>query len=405
MNYTPDEVIQYVQEEDVKFIRMAFCDVYGRQRNVAIMPSELPRAFEYGIAFDASAVPGYSMGRRSDLFLRPNADTLKELPWRPQHGRVAHMFCDVVLPDGSVSPADTRSLLRKTVEEAAGQGYAFRFGTEMEFYLFKLDQEGEPTRIPFDRAGYMEVAPDDRGENVRRDICLTLERMGILPESSHHESGPGQNEIDFRYADPVAAADNAVLFHSVVKAIAAQNGLWADFSARPLPDHEGSGMHVNLSADRGGETISPLLLVPGLLNRIRDMTLFLNPSRDSYARLGRDKAPLYISWSEENRSQLLRVPAASGRFRRLELRSPDSTANPYLAFSLLIRACMEGMEQELPLPEPADLDLYNAEPEMLQRFERLPRSLEEAALAARDSAFIRACVPAQVLDAYSPKSR
>ena len=405
MKYTPDEVIQYVQEEDVKFIRMAFCDVYGKQRNVAIMPTELPRAFEYGIAIDGSAVPGFHMGHRSDLFLRPNAETLKELPWRPQHGRVAHMFCDILRPDGTGFCADTRSLLRRAVEQAEQRGCAFRFGTEMEFYLFKLDQDGEPTKEPFDHAGYMEVAPDDRGENVRRDICLTLERMGILPESSHHESGPGQNEIDFRYADPISAADNAILFRSVVKAIAAQNGLWADFSARPLPDCDGSGMHINLSAVRNGTDVPPLELAPGLLAHSREMTLFLNPSGDSYARLGRDKAPMYISWAEENRSQLLRVPAASGRFRRLELRSPDSTANPYLAFALLIHACMDGMDRGLPLPEPADLDLLDADPETLRRFERLPQSLEEAAAAALGSTFIREHIPDRVLAAYGPEGR
>ena len=403
MKYTPDEVIQYVQEEDVKFIRMAFCDVYGKQRNVAIMPTELPRAFEYGIAVDASAIPGFHMGPRSDLFLRPNAETLKELPWRPQHGRVAHMFCDILHPDGSPFAGDTRALLRRAVDLAGQQGCAFRFGTEMEFYLFKLDQDGEPTKEPFDHAGYLEVAPDDRGENVRRDICLTLERMGILPESSHHESGPGQNEIDFRYADPVSAADNAILFRSVVKAIAAQNGLWADFDPRPLPDWDGSGMHVNISASRNGADLSPQELIPGLMDKIRDMTLFLDPSAASYTRLGQNKAPLYISWSEENRSQLLRVPAASGRFRRLELRSPDSTANPYLVFTLLIHAVLEGMERGLPLPEPAELDLLNAEPEILKGFERLPQSLQEAAGIAAVSAFIREHVPEQVLKAYVPE--
>ena len=403
MKYTPDEVIQYVQEEDVKFIRMAFCDVYGKQRNVAIMPTELPRAFEYGIAVDASAIPGFHMGPRSDLFLRPNAETLKELPWRPQHGRVAHMFCDILHPDGSPFAGDTRALLRRAVDLAGQQGCAFRFGTEMEFYLFKLDQDGEPTKEPFDHAGYLEVAPDDRGENVRRDICLTLERMGILPESSHHESGPGQNEIDFRYADPVTAADNAILFRSVVKAIAAQNGLWADFDPRPLPDWDGSGMHVNISASRNGADLSPQELIPGLMDKIRDMTLFLDPSASSYTRLGQNKAPLYISWSEENRSQLLRVPAASGRFRRLELRSPDSTANPYLVFTLLIHAVLEGMKRGLPLPEPAELDLLNAEPEILKGFERLPQSLQEAAGIAAVSAFIREHVPEQVLKAYVPE--
>ena len=400
MNYTPDEVMQYVLEEDVKFVRMAFCDIYGKQRNVAIMAGELPRAFDHGIAFDASAVSGFDMDERSDLFLRPNADTLKELPWRPQSGRVAHMFCDIVHPDGTVFDGDTRTLLRRTVAAAAAKGYEFRFGTEMEFYLFRLDEQGRPTEEPFDEAGYMDVAPEDRGENVRREICLTLERMGIFPESSHHESGPGQNEIDFRYADPVTAADNAVMFRSVVSTIAAQNGLRADFSPRPMAYQDGNGMHINMSARRDGAEVSPLQLVPGLMRRIREMTRILNPVKNSYARLGRDKAPAYITWSEENRSQLLRVPAAAGEYRRVELRSPDNAANPYLAFTLMIEACLEGIEAGLPLPEATDLNLFRADEETLKRFERLPATLEEATAAAAEGDFLRRHIPAQVLAAY-----
>lgn len=405
MKYTPDEVMQYVAEEDVKFVRMAFCDIYGRQRNVAIMAGELPRAFRHGIAFDASAVEGFRMGVRSDLFLMPDAATLKELPWRPQHGRVAHMFCDILHPDGRPFAGDTRRLLRTAAEDAAKLGFDFRFGTEMEFYLFRLDAEGNETRIPFDKAGYMEVAPEDKGENVRRDICLTLERMGIYPESSHHESGPGQNEIDFRYADPVTAADNAILFRSVVKTIAAQNGLWADFSPRPLPDHDGNGMHINISAARKGVELDPRQLVPGLLHRIREMTRFLDPAESSYARLGLDKAPAYVSWSEENRSQLLRIPAAEGEYRRIELRSPDANANPYLAFTLVIRACLEGMELGLPLPELAELDLLRAGPAEAAKYEKLPTSLAEAAAIARESDFIRAFVPEQVREGFESFGR
>ena len=400
MNYTPDEVMQYIAEEDVKFIRMAFCDIYGNQRNAAIMAGELPRAFAHGIAFDASAVSGFDMDVRSDLFLRPDASTLKELPWRPQHGRVAHMFCDIVHPDGSPFAGDARSLLRRETEKAAELGYTFRFGTEMEFYLFKLDEEGNQTKQPFDRAGYMAVAPEDKGENVRRDICLTLERMGIYPESSHHESGPGQNEIDFRYADPVTAADNAVMFRSVVKTIAAQNGLWADFSPRPLPDHDGNGMHVNISGRHGGEELPPLRLVPGIMHRIREMTLLLNPTDGSYARLGQNKAPAYISWSEENRSQLLRVPAAEGEYRRVELRSPDAEANPYLAFTLIIAACLEGMERDFPLPPAVNDNLYRATGQVLEGLERLPGTLEEAVAEAGKSAFLRELIPGQILTGY-----
>lgn len=400
MNYTADEVMEYISEEDVKFVRMAFCDVYGKQRNVAIMAGELPRAFDHGIAIDASAVPGFDMDVRSDLFLRPNPETLKELPWRPQHGRVAHMFCDIVHPDGTPFAADTRRLLRQAVTAAAEQGYAFRFGTEMEFYLFKLDELGAPTNEPFDAAGYMDVAPEDRGENVRREICLTLERMGIFPESSHHESGPGQNEIDFRYADPLTAADNAVMFRSVVRTVAAQNGLWADFSPRPLPDKDGNGMHINVSATKDGAELSPLALAPGLLAHVGEMTLFLNPAEQSYARLGRDKAPAYVSWSEENRSQLLRVPAAAGQYKRLELRSPDALANPYLAFALMIRASLDGVERELPLPAPADINLLRADEKVLMQFEKLPASRKAAAKKAGRSKFIRAHIPEEILTAY-----
>jgi glutamine synthetase len=270
----------------------------------------------------------------------------------------------------------------------------------MEFYLFLLDDQGNPTRIPFDRAGYMDVAPEDKGENVRREICLTLEQMGIYPESSHHESGPGQNEIDFRYADPVAAADNAILFRSVVKAVAAQNGLCADFSPRPLPDHDGNGMHINLSASRNGEPLPPQALIPGLLSRARDMTLFLNPDEKSYLRLGRDKAPRFVSWSEENRSQLVRLPAAGGEYRRVELRSPDSMTNPYLAFYLMIHAGMEGIEQQLPLPEPANFNTLSASHTQTQRLPLLPSTLAEARAAARESPFIASHVPARILERY-----
>lgn len=401
MNYTPTEVMQYVSDEDVKFIRMAFCDVFGRQRDVAIMASELPRAFRDGIALDASSIPGFDMDVRSDLFLIPDAATLTELPWRPQRGRVAHMFCDVVHPDGTSFEGDCRQLLRRTVEEAAARGYQFSFGTEMEFYLFRLDENGEPTRIPFDNAGYMEVAPMDRGENVRREICLTLEQMGMCPESSHHENGPGQNEIDFRYADPVSAADNAIYFRSVVRTIAAQNGLYADFTARPLEDHSGSGMHINISARRGGKEVPPEELVPGLLDKVREMTLFFNPTKNSYSRLGRDKAPSRVSWSPENRSQLLRVPAAKGEYRRLELRSPDPVANPYLAFALIIRACLRGIDEQIPLPAPAEINAFTADPSLIEQYPALPASLAEAAALAQESAFIREVLPERILRSYT----
>ena len=206
MKYSKEEVIQYVLEEDVKFIRLSFCDVFGKQKNISIMPEELPRAFESGIAFDASAIAGFGDENHSDLFLHPDADTLAPLPWRPEHGSVVRMYCTITHPDGKAFECDTRSILRKAVQDAQNLGYQFFFGAEQEFYLFTLDENGNPTKKPYDSAGYMDIAPEDKGENIRREVCLTLEQMGIQPESSHHEEGPGQNEIDFRYSDPLTAA-------------------------------------------------------------------------------------------------------------------------------------------------------------------------------------------------------
>lgn len=197
MKYTADEIIQYAREENVKFVRLAFCDVYGRQKNISVMASELERAFRSGIAIDASAIPGFGGEVRSDMLLHPDPGTLAELPWRPENGKVVRLFCDIKYPDGRPFEADTRALLRRAVERAEHAGYSFAFGSEMEFYIFKRDEDGEPTRIPYDHAGYMDIAPEDRGENIRREVCLTLEQMGIRPEGSHHEEGPSQNEIDF----------------------------------------------------------------------------------------------------------------------------------------------------------------------------------------------------------------
>ena len=401
MKYTPEEVMQFVQEEEVKFIRLAFCDVYGKQHNVAIMPSELERAFTFGIAIDASAIDGFGGDIRSDLLLHPDPSTLIQLPWRPEQGKVVRMFCDISYGDGRTFERDTRSLLKKAVADAAKMGYSFAFGAEMEFYLFKLDQEGNPTKIPYDHAGYMDIAPDDKGENIRREICLTLEQMGIRPESSHHESGPGQNEIDFRYSDPLTAADNAVTFNAVVRTVAAQNGLCASFSPKPLSDRDGNGMHINISA-KSGDASAPLsFVIAGILENIESMTLFLNPCEESYRRLGHAKAPRYVTWSDENRSQLIRIPAAVGEYRRAELRSADPTANPYIAYALLIYAGLHGIAHERQLPPASDFNTYTASAESLASLRKLPGSLYEAAAAANASAFIKSHLPEAVINAYS----
>lgn len=400
MKYTKQEVMQFVQEEDVKFIRLAFCDVFGKQKNISVMPGELDRVFEYGIAIDAWSIAGFDGEIHSDLFLHPDPSTLVVLPWRPEHGRVVRMFCDVTWPDGTPFVGDTRYLLKKAIQDAENAGYHFQFGAELEFYLFKRDECGNPTKEPYDNAGYMDIAPDDKGENIRREICMTLEQMGICPESSHHEEGPGQNEIDFRYSEPLSAADHALTFCSVVKTIANRNGITADFAPKPLEHKPGSGMHINFSVKGALNETSLVPAIAGVLKNIEAMTLFLNPTEGSYARLGGQKAPRYISWSAENRSQLIRIPAAFGEFKRAELRSPDPIANPYIAYALMIYAGLDGIQNHLELPPAVDINLYTAAPEALQNLRQLPCSLAQAKEIAKASSFIRSHLPETIISAY-----
>ena len=401
MRYTKDEIIQYVSEEDVKFIRLAFCDVFGVQKNIAIMPEELPRAFEYGIAIDASAIRGFGDVVNSDLLLHPDPDTLAELAWRPETGKVVRMYADITYPDGTPFECDTRTLLKQAIKTAELQGYTFAFGEEQEFYLFKLDDIGNRTYEPYDNAGYMDIAPEDRGENIRREICLTLEKMGIHPERSHHEEGPGQNEIDFRYSDPLTAADNALTFQMVVKTIARRNGLYADFYPKPLKDAPGNGCHINVSVKPSDNFVNLKYMIAGILDKIQEMTLFFNPKDESYSRFGGNKAPRYISWSAENRSQLIRIPAAQGEYCRAELRSPDNLANPYLSFALLIHAGLYGINNRLALPDPVNENLQNADSETIRNLRKLPETLKEAASLANSSSFVKSLLPQSIIDTYS----
>ena len=400
MNYSAEEVIQYAQEENVKFIRLVFCDVFGKQKNISIMPDELKRAFEYGIAFDASAVSGFGDAARSDLFLHPEPETLKPLPWRSENGKVVQMFANITYPDETPFECDTRNLTRLAMETAKKAGFSFSFGAEQEFYLFELDERGKATKIPYDEAGYMDIAPDDKGENIRREICLTLEQMGIHPESSHHEEGPGQNEIDFRYSDALSAADNTMIFQRVARTVANRNGLAADFSPKPLENAPGNGFHINMSIRPFHDDNKFRHMIAGILENVCAMTAFLNPTENSYHRMGRSKAPGYVSWSAENRSQLVRIPAAVGEYRRAELRSPDPSANPYLAFSLMIYAGLDGIEKNLTLREPANINLFTADKNTLSAFQKLPESIREARETAAASDFIRKHIPQRILDIY-----
>lgn len=398
--YSENEVIEFVKEEDVKFIKLAFCDVFGKQKNVSITDNELERAFKTGVAIDASAIHGFGDEAKSDLFLHPDPSTLSILPWRPEHGRVVRMFCDITYPDGTPFECDSRLILKKAVKAAEEKGLTFSFGSELEFYLFKLDENGNKTEELYDNAGYMDVAPEDKGENIRREICLTLEQMGIYPESSHHEEGAGQNEIDFKYSDALSAADNAITFRQVVSAVAYRNGLYADFSPKPVDNAPGNGFHINFSVkSKSGIDVMPNSIA-GVLSRIEDCTVFMNNSENSYKRFGVNKAPKFIAWSKENRSELIRIPAAEGDYKRAELRSPDPLANPYLAFALIIYSAIEGINGNEELPASADFNMYKADEETLKNYKTLPETLITAKQKAAASEFIKTHLPKAIISAY-----
>ncbi len=385
MNASAKEILQYVQEEDVKFVRLAFCDVFGKQKNISILSGELERAFAQGVMIDASAIRGFGGENVPELPLRlsPDPTTIAVLPWRPDHGRVVRMFCRITYADGRPLEADTRTLLQNVQADARQAGITFTFGSESEFYLLETDERGNPTDRPFDQAGYMDIAPADKGENMRREICLTLEQMGIQPERSHHQAGPGQNEIDFRYASPLQTADHTVTFRSVVRTAAARNGLYADFSPKPLADQAGNSFRIRMAAQQDGrEDVLPFA-VAGILEQLPAMSAFLNPTEGSYQRL-----------EQEKKAPLLRMPALGTQVRYASLCSPDSCANPYVAFALLMRAGLCGARARWAVEADALQGLYD----------RLPPTLSEAQRMAMQSPFIRECLPQTVIDAYCGKT-
>ena len=389
MDCSLSEFMQYINEEDIKFIRLAFCDVHGNRKNISIMPHMLEEAVKNGIPINASLIPGFGENVYPDLFLHPDISTTTLLPWRPENGKVIRTLCDITLQDGTPFAIDTRKVLKDAVEAASKKGIDFNFGSRIEFYLFKTDEDGNPTKTPCDNAGYMDIAPLDKCENVRREICLTLERMGILPINSHHEAGPGQNQIDFASSDALKAADNVVSYITVVKTIAARYGLYADFSPKPLDGAPGNGFHINvLATARSGEQVLPHAIA-GILKHIHSTTVFFNNSEQSYRRFGEGSAPSTVSWSGDNRGQLVRIPPVGAKGHHYaQLRSPDALANPYLAMAMLIYECLDGIENKYDLPTAgANID-------------SLPGSLNEAKKLAIKSDFVNKVFSKELIEAY-----
>ena len=403
MSYTTQQdILDFVEDNNVKFVRFAFCDIFGTQKNIAVLASDLPKALEDGVCFDGSSIAGFMKVEESDLVLRPDLSTVTILPWRPTEGRVMQFFCDVEKPDGAPFGGNCRGFLRQMSRKFRKLGLTCNVGAECEFYLFERDENGKPTTIPYDEAGYCDIAPLDKGENVRREICLDLEEMGIHPESSHHEQGPGQNEIDFRFDEVMPCADNLMTFRNVVDMVALSSGLKANFHPKPLQQQPGNGLHINLSLFRNGENLFAQeqgrymeAFLSGILRRIREITLFLNPETESYLRLGEDKAPKYICYSRSNRSALIRIPAANEHRTRIEVRSPDPSCNPYLALALLIAAGMEGIEDGLTAKEfHGNVYLHH------EGLQELPSSLQEALQLAQNSSFTKRVLGEELLQGF-----
>ena len=407
MKHTAQDILNFVEDNDVKFVRLAFCDIFGNQKNISLFASELPRAFEEGVCFDGSSIAGFMNTEESDLVLWPDPNTVSILPWRPAEGRVMRMYCDITLPDGKPFEGNCRSYLQSVIRRGKAMGLTCDVGCECEFYLFETDERGNPTKIPMDRGGYFDISPLDKGENIRREICFAMDDMGLKPQHSHHESGHGQNEVDFMYSTALRAADNLNTFKSTVKAIADRNGLFASFMPKPLPDQAGSGLHVNVSLFRDGKNLFEGDIAPdsesgrfiaGILAHARELAAFCNPVPNSYARFGSCEAPKFVSWSRQNRSQLVRLPSAHGEFCRLEMRSPDPACNPYLAIGLILAAGFDGIEKKMALPAPINRNLFLSSESA--GLESLPASLREAITVADRSDFIQKELPLALANKY-----
>jgi len=419
--YSKEDIIQIVEEEDVRFIRLQFTDILGSLKNVAITRSQLERALDNQCMFDGSSIEGFVRIEESDMYLHPDLDSFVVFPWRSEQGhKVARLICDVYGCDGEPFAGDPRYVLRRALKEAADMGYSFYVGPECEFFLFHLDENGKPTTRSHDEGGYFDLGPLDRGEDCRRDIVLALEDMGLEIEASHHETAEAQHEIDFRYDEALRTADNVMTFKYVVKSVAQEHGLHATFMPKPIYGISGSGMHTNMSLFRGRENAfyapeDPLSLsqeayqfIAGMMAHIREMTLLTNPLVNSYKRLVPGyEAPVYIAWSARNRSPLIRVPSARGLGTRIELRNPDPACNPYLVMAACLTAGLDGIRRGLTPPPSTDSNIYDMTKTERKDggIEALPRSLEEAIGHFAHNDFIQAVLGEHVYRKYLAAKR
>ena len=403
-SYTREDILRMVNEEDVEFIRLQFTDIFGTMKNIAITTSQLEKALNNQVMFDGSSIEGFARIEESDMYLCPDLNTFEIFPWRPQQGKVARLICDVYKSDGKAFESDPRYILKKVMAEAKELGYEFNVGPECEFFLFHTDEEGRPTTISHENAGYFDLGPLDLGENARRDMVLTLEDMGFEIEASHHEVAPAQHEIDFRYDTALATADNIMTFKLVVKTIAKRHGLHATFMPKPKLGINGSGMHVNMSLSKNGVNVfqdaddpngiseTARYFIGGIMRHMKAITFVTNPIVNSYKRLIPGyEAPVYIAWSAKNRTPLIRIPGTRGEATRIELRSPDPSANPYLALAVCLAAGLDGIKNQITPPNSIDRNIFEMTEEARKEagIQKLPGSLREAADAFENDVYIQ----------------
>lgn len=412
MGYTKEDILRIAKEKKVEFVRLQFTDVFGTPKNVAITVKQLSKALDGECMFDGSSIEGFVRIDESDMYLKPDLDSFSVFPWRPE---TARMMCDVYSTDGTPFMGDPRNVLKKVIKEAEDMGYSFNVGPECEFFLFKRDENGNPTTQTADKAGYFDLGTIDLGENCRRDMCVALEKIGFEIEASHHECADGQHEIGFRFGEVLRVADDVVTFKYVVKTIADRHGLHATFMPKPVYGICGSGMHTNMSLFKDGKNAfydpddelglssDAYSFIAGVMEHIKGITSFANPLVNSYKRLVPGyEAPVYISWSASNRSSLLRIPSARGKATRVELRSPDPSCNPYLEMALCLAAGLDGIKRGLKPVPPTYANLYDMSEEELKanNIETLPKSLEEAINESIKDPFIKETVGEHIFEKY-----
>ena len=394
--YTKSDIMQMVEEEDVEFIRLQFTDIFGNMKNVAITSSQLEKALDNRCMFDGSSIEGFVRIEESDMYLHPDLDSFTIFPWRPQQGKVARIICDIYRPDGTPFEGDPRYILRRVVKEAEDMGYVFNVGPECEFFLFNTDDNGCPTTETTEKAGYFEMGPNDHGENARRDMVLTLEDMGFEIEASHHEASPGQHEIDFRYGEIRKIADCITTFKMAVRIVAKRHGLHATFMPKPKAEVNGSGMHIQFSLIKDGKNVfesqsnhgelsqEAYYFIGGLLAHSKEMALITNPIVNSYKRLvpGYD-APTELTWTENNQNSLVRIPVTRGEGIRVELRSPDTSANPYVVLAICLAAGLDGIKNKITPTKSSNLAMQG------QQAEHLPSTLKEAIDYFEESTWVK----------------